>query len=121
MRNINGKNSDSASKLTAFAKENNLIIDVIELDVTNDESIKVAIAKTDGIDVLTNNAGTGFGGPTEAFSGDEVLAQLDLNIVGPVRVSNAVLPVMRAQKSGLIIQVSSTAGRAAFPGFGVSD
>ena len=119
MRNVNGKNSESAEKLRAYASENNVSIEVIELDVTSDESIKTAIDQIDGIDVLINNAGNGFGGPVEAFSGEEVLAQLDLNIAGPVRVSNAVLPKMRAQKSGLIIQVSSTAGRAAFPGFGV--
>ncbi|GAB5409288.1 MAG: SDR family oxidoreductase [Balneolaceae bacterium] len=119
MRNIGGKNAESAEKLTTYAKENNISIQVIELDVTSDESIKAAIDQIDGIDVLINNAGNGFGGPIEAFSGADVLAQLDLNIVGPVRVSNAVLPIMRAQKSGLVIQVSSTAGRAAFPGFGV--
>ena len=60
-----------------------------------------------------------FGGPLEAFSSQQVLDQLDLNIVGTIRTAKAVLPEMRAKKSGLIIQVSSTAGRAAFPGFGV--
>lgn len=119
MRNVGGKNAEAASQLTAFANEKNVSIQVIELDVTNDESVKTSISQIDGIDVLINNAGNGFGGPVEAFSSTDVLAQLDLNIVGPVRVSNAVLPLMRAQRSGLIIQVSSTAGRAAFPGFGV--
>lgn len=55
----------------------------------------------------------------EAFKSSEVLDQLDLNIVGPMRMAKAVLPGMRAKKSGLIIQVSSTAGRGAFPGFAV--
>jgi len=61
----------------------------------------------------------GFGGTVEAFSSEEVLAQLDLNIVGTVRMAQVVLPGMRAQKSGLIIQLSSVAGRGGFPGFGV--
>jgi NAD(P)-dependent dehydrogenase (short-subunit alcohol dehydrogenase family) len=73
----------------------------------------------DGVDVLINNAGLGYGGPVESFTGDEILAQLDLNVVGAARVANAVLPGMRARSDGLIIQVSSTAGRGAFPGFGV--
>ncbi len=119
MRNVNGKNSEAAKQLSNYASENDLSIQVLELDVTDDASIEEAIEQVDSIDVLINNAGNGFGGPVEAFSGDDVLAQLDLNIAGPVRVANAVLPKMRAQKSGLIIQVSSTAGRAAFPGFGV--
>jgi short-subunit dehydrogenase len=55
----------------------------------------------------------------ESFSSEEILAQLDLNIVGTVRMAKAVLPQMREQKSGLILQVSSTAGRAAFPGWGL--
>ncbi len=119
MRNVEGKNAEAATALRTFAEENNVAIEVLELDVLSDESIKAALAQTDGIDVLINNAGSGFGGPIEAFSGDDVLTQLDINIVGTVRTANAVLPGMRAQGSGLIIQVSSTAGRAAFPGFGV--
>ncbi|RNC80016.1 MAG: SDR family oxidoreductase [Balneola sp.] len=119
MRNTDGKNAEAATALKTFAEENNVTIDVLELDVLSDESIKAALAQTAGVDVLINNAGSGFGGPIEAFSGDDVLAQLDINIAGTVRTANAVLPGMRAQGSGLIIQVSSTAGRAAFPGFGV--
>ena len=77
------------------------------------------MARFGKIDVLINNAGYGYGGPVESFEGEEILAQLDLNIVGAARTANAVLPGMRARRDGLIIQVSSTAGRAAFPGFGV--
>jgi NAD(P)-dependent dehydrogenase (short-subunit alcohol dehydrogenase family) len=117
MRNINGKNENAAKELKAFADENNLKIDVLEIDVTSDESVNAAAAQLPAIDVLINNAGRGYGGPMESFSSEEILAQLDLNIVGTVRMAKAVLPGMRAQKSGLIIQVSSTAGRGAFPGF----
>jgi short-subunit dehydrogenase len=71
------------------------------------------------IDVQINNAGAGYGGPVESFTSKEILDQLDLNIVGTMRMAKAVLPKMRAQKSGLIIQLSSVVGRIAVPGFGV--
>jgi len=119
MRNIAGKNADAAKALLDYAKENNVKIDVLEMDVTSDESVNAAKEKLPTVDVLINNAGLGYGGPLEAYTAKEINEQLDLNITGTVRVGNAVLPGMRAQKSGLIIQVSSTAGRAAFPGFGV--
>lgn len=119
MRNVNGKNEKPASELKNFAKERNLSITVLEMDVTSDESVKAAADQIPQVDVLINNAGLGYGGPIESFSSSEVLDQLDLNIVGTIRTAKAILPKMRAQKSGLIIQVSSGAGRASFPGFGV--
>ena len=119
MRNTNGKNAKAASELTEFASANNLKIEVIEMDVTSDESVSAAVSRVPAIDVLINNAGFGYAGPIEAFSSDEIMAQLDLNIVGTLRAAKAVLPGMRAQESGLIIQVSSGAGRSAFPGFGI--
>ena len=119
MRNANGKNADKALELTNFATSNGVKLEVYEMDVTSDESVSAAISKIPDVDVLINNAGLGYGGAVEAFSSSQVLDQLDLNIVGTMRVAKAVLPGMRAKKSGLIIQVSSTAGRAAFPGFGV--
>lgn len=119
MRNIEGKNAKPAAELREFAQSNGLKIETHEIDVTSDESIKAAIAHIPEVDVLINNAGLGYGGPIEAFTSDQILGQLDLNIVGTARMANAVLPGMRARKSGLIIQVSSIAGRGAFPGFGV--
>ncbi len=119
MRNIESKNFKAATELRNFSNANNYNLKVIELDVTSDESVHIAISKIPEVDVLINNAGRGFGGPIEAFSSEQCLAQLDLNIVGTLRVAKAVLPIMRAQKSGLIIQVSSIAGRGAFPGFGI--
>lgn len=119
MRSINGKNATPASELKDFASTNGYKIDVLEIDVTSDDSVKAAAAQIPTVDVLINNAGLGFGGTVEAFSSEEVLAQLDLNIVGTVRMAQVVLPGMRAQKSGLIIQLSSVAGRGGFPGFGI--
>ncbi|MDB4286156.1 SDR family oxidoreductase [bacterium] len=119
MRNVKGKNAASAAALRDFAKDNDLSIEVLEMDVTSDESVNAAAAQISKVDVLINNAGLGYGGPIESFSSQQVLDQLDLNIVGTIRTAKAVLPMMRAQKSGLIIQVSSGAGRASFPGLGV--
>lgn len=115
MRNINGKNAESAAALSDYASANELKIEVLEMDVSSDESVAAAAKQLPTIDVLINNAGMGFLGPLEAFTSTQVLDQLDLNIVGTVRVGNAVLPGMRAQKSGLIIQVSSVMGRTGTP------
>jgi short-subunit dehydrogenase len=119
MRNINGKNAKAAYDLRNFAEQNSFKIEVLEIDVTSDESVRQAVSQISGVDVLINNAGAGFGGPVEAFSSKNCLDQLDLNIVGTLRMAKAVLPGMRARKCGLIIQVSSVAGRGAFPGFGI--
>ena len=119
MRNTAGKNAKVAAELKEYAKANAYQLEVVDMDVTSDDSVNTAVAQIPELDVLINNAGGGWGGAVEAFSSQQCLDQLDLNIVGPLRVSKAVLPSMRARKSGLIIQVSSIAGRFAFPGFGV--
>jgi NAD(P)-dependent dehydrogenase (short-subunit alcohol dehydrogenase family) len=119
MRNMNDKNKQAATNLKNLATSKGLKLEVVELDVTSDASVEAAMKKIPAVDVLINNAGRGYGGPIEAFTPAECLAQLDLNIVGNVRVAKAVLPGMRAQKSGLIIQISSVAGRFSAPGFGI--
>jgi NAD(P)-dependent dehydrogenase (short-subunit alcohol dehydrogenase family) len=70
-------------------------------------------------DVVVNNAGQMYVGLSEAFSPDELAKQLDINVVGVHRVCRALLPAMRKRGSGLIINLSSTAGRAAVPYFGI--
>ena len=90
MRNVKGSNSEKAKELESFAKDNGYSIEVIELDVVSDESVKNAMNHIDEVDVLINNAGRGFGGPLEAFTSKQILDQLDLNIVGTARVANAV-------------------------------
>lgn len=119
MREAAGRNAPKAQELRDFAETEGVSISVHEMDVTSDESVAAAVAGMGDIDVVINNAGYGYGGPVESFSADEILQQLDLNVVGTARVTNAVLPRMREQGDGLIIQVSSVAGRGAFPGFGV--
>ncbi|MBV7269869.1 SDR family oxidoreductase [Winogradskyella luteola] len=119
MRNVNGKNADKASELKNYASSNNLNIEVVEIDVTSDESVGKGVSQIGQVDVLINNAGCGYGGPIESFSSQQFLDQLDLNIVGTFRVAKAVLPKMRAQNDGLIIQVTSVAGRFCLPGYGL--
>lgn len=119
MRGIDGKNAEAADRLRSLAAAEGLDLDVYEMDVTVTESVDNAVGRMPAIDVVINNAGVGFGGPVESFPPEQILAQFDVNVVGTIRVARAVLPTMRAKKSGLIIQVSSTAGRVSFPGFGV--
>lgn len=115
MRSVDGKNADAAHKLRDWAAAERLQLDVLELDVTSDQSVRRAIdhavAGVGKIDVAINNAGASAAGPLEAFSIEQMAALLDLNALGPMRVSKAVLPGMRAQRSGLIIWITSTLGR----------
>lgn len=90
------------------------------LDVCDPEQCEEAVARTltcfGGVDVLVNNAGTGLFGALEEVSDDELRAQLEILTVAPWRLARLVLPLMRGQGSGHIVNVSSLAGRMAFPG-----
>lgn len=96
--------------------------DVYILDVTHEKQIPKVIEKVikkfGRIDVLVNNAGYGLVGAVEEISSDELRAVLDTNVMGAFNVTRAVLPFMRAQKSGRIFQLSSIAGMRANAGFG---
>jgi NAD(P)-dependent dehydrogenase (short-subunit alcohol dehydrogenase family) len=87
----------------------------LQLDVTNNEQIRSAVAKTiehfGRIDVLVNNAGFGITGAAEAFTDEQVRSQLDTNLYGPIEITRAVIPHMRQQHSGRILQISSIGGR----------
>ncbi|AZP10877.1 SDR family oxidoreductase [Undibacterium parvum] len=122
MRDAGTRNIAFKAELEAFAKQGGYKLEVVELDVTSDNSVKTAIAaiaKSHGrIDVLLNNAGVMNVGVTEAYSSAELQAQFEVNTFGPARMIRAVLPTMRAQRSGLIVSVTSLAGRVVFPFFG---
>ncbi|MDD4178971.1 MAG: SDR family oxidoreductase [Candidatus Margulisbacteria bacterium] len=89
------------------------------LDVTKPETITAAVAATidkfGEIDVLLNNAGYGAVGPFEAASREQILRQYETNLFGLMEVTRAVLPHFRQKKNGLIINVTSIAGRTTFP------
>ena len=104
---------------TAVQKEG-LPIRVVQLDVTDDSSVKNAvdhiISEASRIDVLVNNAGYGLGGALEDLSMEEIKFQYETNVFGLIRVTQAVLPTMRKQRSGRIINLSSGAGIFGYPG-----
>ena len=92
---------------------------VSRLDVTNGASVAAAVdaahARFGGIDVLLNNAGYGAYGPLEAFDMEGIRRQFDTNVIGLLEVTKAVLPGMRAQGKGVIVNISSIGGRMTFP------
>ena len=102
-----------------IANNENLKLEVIELDVDKDETVQAAINKImnekNRIDVLVNNAGYGLFGCLEDLSMDDLKAQFETNFFGVVRTLQTVIPIMRKQKSGTIVNVSSVAGRIGFP------
>ncbi len=87
----------------------------VQLDVTDQQRLQQvvseAVAKLGRIDVLVNNAGFGITGATEAFTQDQVRSQFETNLLAPIEICRAVLPQMRAQRSGRIINISSIGGR----------
>lgn len=98
-------------------------IEVIELDVSSDESVeravKAVLARAGRIDVLINNAGIASAGITEAFTPEQAKLIFNTNVVGLLRTIRSVLPAMRKQRDGLIINVGSIVGRVTFPFFGI--
>lgn len=96
---------------------------ILPLDVKDESSIKesveTVIKKEKVLDVLINNAGAGITGPIEEIPMDEIKNNFDTNFFGPIRVINAVLPQMRKQNSGLIINITSIAGYMGLPYRGV--
>jgi NAD(P)-dependent dehydrogenase (short-subunit alcohol dehydrogenase family) len=108
-----------SSKILEIAKKENLKIEALELDVDKEDTIKRSINKIihdkKRIDVLVNNAGYFLVGCLEDLSIDDMKSQFDTNFFGVVRTIQAVLPTMRNQKSGTIVNVSSVAGRIGFP------
>lgn len=92
--------------------------DVTERDSITD-AVEAGLARFGRIDALFNNAGYGLYGPVEDMSDDEISRQMDTNFAGQIRVAQAVLPTMREQGSGKIINVSSLAGRIVGPMLGL--
>lgn len=116
MRNMEGEKS---KPLTEVAKNEKLQLRAIELDVDNDKSvidaINTIVEERERIDVLINNAGYALGGALEDSSMDEIKAQFETNFFGAVRATKAVLPVMRRQGAGKIVNITSMGGRIAIP------
>lgn len=113
------RNMNKSKQITEVSKRENLPLRVLHLDVNEDRSVTDAInnilKEKKSIEVVVNNAGYGLMGSVEDSSLDEIKAQFDTNFFGGVRVMQKVIPIMREQRSGTIVNVSSIAGRIGFP------
>jgi NAD(P)-dependent dehydrogenase (short-subunit alcohol dehydrogenase family) len=111
-----GRNPDAVA--TALGDADNLL--VVKLDVTSprdaEAAVKAAVDRFDGIDVLVNNAANHYAGYFEELAPDQLERQLTVNLFGPMNATRAVLPVMRTQRSGHVMTISSTAGFAGYEG-----
>lgn len=114
------RNPNKSDNIKSIAARENLPIRITQLDVTDNVSINNAVqailSETGRIDVLVNNAGYVLNGALEDLAIDEIKAQYETNMFGLIRATQAVLPSMRKQKSGTIVNVSSVAGRFGFAG-----
>jgi NAD(P)-dependent dehydrogenase (short-subunit alcohol dehydrogenase family) len=123
MRNVNGRNAAPAREFRELAQRESLFLHVLELDVTDDSSVERAVAdvvaKCGRIDVLVNNAGHGIMDLAETVTLAQAQRQFDTNFFGVVRMNRAVLPTMKRHGNGLLLHVSSGAGRLAIPGMGM--
>jgi NAD(P)-dependent dehydrogenase (short-subunit alcohol dehydrogenase family) len=121
MRDPQGKNAKNAADLLALARRESLSIFTLECDVTSDASaelaVRSAIAQSGRIDVAINNAGYGLIGLAEAITTQQAQQIMDTNFMGCVRVNRAVLPHMRRHRKGLLMHISSVAGRVVAPSF----
>jgi NAD(P)-dependent dehydrogenase (short-subunit alcohol dehydrogenase family) len=119
MRDIKGRNAEHRESLEQLANREGLSLQVLELDVTDEGSVQdavlAALRDTGQLDVVINNAGVAGIGVTEAFTPEQFQQMFDINFFGVVRVNRAVLPSMRRRRNGLLIHVSSGAGRVTVP------
>lgn len=119
MRDIGGRNAEPRAALERIAEREQLKLRVLELDVTSDDSVvravEAALREAGRLDVVINNAGYGGIGITEGYTPAQFEQMFDVNVLGAVRVNRAVLPAMRKQRNGLLIHISSGAGRVVVP------
>jgi NAD(P)-dependent dehydrogenase (short-subunit alcohol dehydrogenase family) len=117
-----GRSAERRAALQATSRERQLALTTLEMDVRDDGSVDRAMAQIEAagasIDVLINNAGVAYVAPVEEIRIADLREQFEINIFGAVRVTQRVLPKMRARGQGRIINMSSMAGRLAFPLFG---
>ncbi len=116
---VTSRKKDDVLDITSDYPQSSL---AIKLDVTNPEEIAAAVAEAVAhfgkIDVLVNNAGIGYFGAIEESDEAEVRKMFEINVFGLANVTNAVLPIMRKQRSGHILNVASIGGLMSFPGVG---
>lgn len=108
-----------AERIQEIINKEKLPLKIIRLDVNEDESIRIAIQKiisdSGGIDILINNAGYGMFGPIEEISIKKIKEQFETNFFGTIRLIKAIVPIMRKQRNGTIVNISSMVGRFGVP------
>jgi len=116
---VTARNVDSVQDLVHLCPERVLAVrlDVNKIDDVR-SALKAAVDRFGGIDVLINNAGIAVLGPIEETSDEQLHAQFNTNFFAAFTITREVLPLMRAQKSGAIVQISSVCGSVGLPGFG---
>ena len=119
MRDTGTRNKAKKDELENFAKEGSLHVKVVDCDVMDtasvDAAVKAVVDAEGRIDVLVNNAGYGVYGPLESYDDAKAKHAFDTNVYGYIRAIRAVMPHMRKQRSGLIINISSVLGRLGLP------
>jgi short-subunit dehydrogenase len=114
------RNTKKSDSLEEIIKKERLDLNIRELDINDDTSIENTIncikREANRIDVLINNAGYGLVGFFEDLTLDEIRNQFETNFFGVLNITKKIIPIMRLQKSGTIINVSSGAGQVGFPG-----
>ncbi|MCK5854521.1 MAG: SDR family oxidoreductase [Sulfurovaceae bacterium] len=104
--------SRTPSKLLDIESEN---IHLLKLDITDSQNVQETIEKIGAVDILVNNAGYGLVSTVEELDEKEMFKQFDVNVFGLLRVSKAVIPLMRKEQSGVIINISSFLGKIGLP------
>jgi NAD(P)-dependent dehydrogenase (short-subunit alcohol dehydrogenase family) len=108
-----------AEKIQEITNSEKLPLKIVRLDVNDGESIRIAIqsivSDSGRIDVLINNAGYGMFGPIEEISIEEIKKQFETNFFGIIRLIKGIVPIMRKQRSGTIVNISSMVGRFGVP------
>ncbi|MFW8605934.1 MULTISPECIES: SDR family oxidoreductase [Rhizobium] len=119
MRATEGRNAPAVADAAEFARENNVDLRSVELDVASDASVVSGIARiiadAGRLDVIIHNAGHMSFGPAEAFTPEQFAELFDINVLSTQRVNRAALPHLRRQGRGLVVWVSSSSSRGGTP------
>ncbi|XVQ15225.1 SDR family NAD(P)-dependent oxidoreductase [Spirillospora sp. CA-255316] len=119
MRNTSGRNADRVAAAAAYAKEHDVDLRTVEMDVVSQESVDAAVntvlAEAGTIDVVVHNAGHMVLGPAEAFTPEELAAVYDTNVLGSQRLNRAVLPHLREREHGLLVWIGSSSTKGGTP------
>jgi NAD(P)-dependent dehydrogenase (short-subunit alcohol dehydrogenase family) len=113
------RNLSKAKKIQDLINRESLPLKILQLDVNDNQSIKLAVKRilsdTGTLDVLINNAGYGMFGPIEEITTQEVKKQFETNFFGIIRLIKAIVPIMRKQGNGIIVNISSMVGKFGVP------